>query len=154
MRASTSLLLAPLPSISLGDKIHKAERTGTVHAGIMWQHAVKHFLSTASAGVVVAAFWDGFLCSFQSCYLVFLRLVLVSGLLCEGLSLVSQFYFKDHRSRDITVLGNHLYVLCLMMVSVGRRKKTRNAVTRNSHLQCFLISLSSYSSGTLIQLKN
>lgn len=90
MRASTSLLLAPLPSISLGDKIHKAERTGTVHAGIMWQHAVKHFLSTASAGVVVAAFWDGFLCSFQSCYLVFLRLVLVSGLLCEGLSLVSQ----------------------------------------------------------------
>lgn len=65
--ASTSLLPAPLPSISLGDKIHETERTGTVHAGIMWQRAAKHFLSTASAGVVVVAFsynWDGFLHSF------------------------------------------------------------------------------------------
>lgn len=53
--ASASLLLAPLPSISLGDKIHKTERTGTVHAGIMWQRAAKHFLSMASAGV--AAFF-------------------------------------------------------------------------------------------------
>lgn len=52
--APTSLLFAPLPSISLGDKIHKAERTSTVHAGIMWQRAAKHFLSTASAGVIVA----------------------------------------------------------------------------------------------------
>lgn len=43
------LLLAPLPSISLGDKIHKTEHTGTVHAGMMWQRAAKHFLSTASA---------------------------------------------------------------------------------------------------------
>lgn len=55
--ASASLLLAPLPSISLGDKIHKTERTGTVHAGIMWQRAAKHFLSTASAGVIVAQFF-------------------------------------------------------------------------------------------------
>lgn len=125
MRASTSLLLAPLPSISLGDKIHKAERTGTVHAGIMWQHAVKHFLSTASAGVVVAAFWDGFLCSFQSCYLVFLRLVLVSGLLCEGLSLVSQFYFKDHRSRGITVLGNRFIRFVLNDGFCGKTKENQ-----------------------------
>lgn len=125
MRASTSLLLAPLPSISLGDKIHKAERTGTVHAGIMWQHAVKHFLSTASAGVVVAAFWDGFLCSFQSCYLVFLRLVLVSGLLCEGLSLASQFYFKDHRSRGITVLGNRFIRFVLNDGFCGKTKENQ-----------------------------
>lgn len=54
--ASTPLLPAPLPSISLGDKIHKTERTDTVHAGIMWQRAAKRFLSTASAGVAVAAF--------------------------------------------------------------------------------------------------
>lgn len=100
MQASTSLLLAPLPSISLGDKIHKAERTGTVHAGIMWQHAVKHFLSTASAGVVAAAFRDGFLCSFQSRYLVFLRLILISSLLCEGLSLVSQLTFFLSRPQE------------------------------------------------------
>lgn len=52
--AQTSLLFAPLPSISLGDKIHKTKRTSTVHAGIMWQRAAKHFLSTASAGVIVA----------------------------------------------------------------------------------------------------
>lgn len=52
----TSPLFAPLPSISLGDKIHKTELTRTVHAGIMWQRAAKHFLSTASAGVIVAAF--------------------------------------------------------------------------------------------------
>lgn len=52
--ASISLLFAPLPSISLGDEIHKTERTSTVHAGIMWHRAAKHFLSTASAGVIVA----------------------------------------------------------------------------------------------------
>lgn len=52
----TSLLFAPLPSISPGDKLHKTERTSAVHAGIMWQRAAKHFLSTASAGVVVQCF--------------------------------------------------------------------------------------------------
>lgn len=54
--ALTSLLFAPFPSISLGDKIHKSERSSTMHAGIMWQHAVRHFLSMASAGVIVAVF--------------------------------------------------------------------------------------------------
>lgn len=47
--ASTTTVFAPLPSISLSDKMHKTDRASTVHAGIMWQRAAKHFLSSASA---------------------------------------------------------------------------------------------------------
>lgn len=47
--ASTATVFAPLPSISLSDKMHKTDRASTVHAGIMWQRAAKHFLSSASA---------------------------------------------------------------------------------------------------------
>lgn len=58
--ASTTTVFAPLPSISLSDKMHKTDRASTVHAGIMWQRAAKHFLSSASAlggggGVAVVA---------------------------------------------------------------------------------------------------
>lgn len=56
--ASTTTVFAPLPSISLSDKMHKTDRASTVHAGIMWQRAARHFLSSASAlggGVAVVA---------------------------------------------------------------------------------------------------
>lgn len=99
--ASTTTVFAPLPSISLSDKMHKTDRASTVHAGIMWQRAAKHFLSSASA---LGWGWGGGGCSCSN------RDVFLHSLFSDKLQEKWEESFKVKASKRISTFLLNIHV--------------------------------------------